>query len=155
MPFGPPVCACCGSTEAVGAHHLYPRSDGCPDDLAVWLCAACRGRAHGMARRASMGDATRSGLARAKAADDFAPRGLPASNALPAEDRTGRRLDALAMEHGPALVELRGRGLSWVRIARAMNDAGAPSVFGRQWTDAMAEKVHGRFLEPASPRRDA
>jgi hypothetical protein len=154
MPFGPPVCACCGSTEAVEAHHLYPRSDGCPDDLTVWLCAVCHGRAHGMARRVSTGDATLAGPVLAKAADDFVPRVLPATNALPAEGRT-HRFDALAMEHGPTLAELRGRGLSWVRIARVMNDSGAPSVFGRQWTDATAEKAHGRFLALTSPRRDA
>src|SRR5215218_2097499 len=121
MPFGPPVCACCGSTEAVEAHHLYPRSDGCPDDLTVWLCAVCHGRAHGMARRVSTGDATRAGPVRAKAegrahggfrgvppppadvapearpkaADDFVPRVLPTINALRAEDHTRRRLDDL------------------------------------------------------------
>jgi hypothetical protein len=37
----PPLCACCGSTTGTEDHHLYLRSEGCPDDLTVWLCHIC------------------------------------------------------------------------------------------------------------------
>ena len=51
MTVGPRLCACCGSAEGVEAHHLYSRRAGCPDDITVWLCNVCHGRAHGMKRR--------------------------------------------------------------------------------------------------------
>jgi hypothetical protein len=51
MAHGPAICACCGSTTSVEDHHLYLRADGCPDDLTVWLCYVCHGRAHGMSCR--------------------------------------------------------------------------------------------------------
>jgi hypothetical protein len=35
MAFGEPICAVCGETTGVEAHHLYLRADGCPDDLTV------------------------------------------------------------------------------------------------------------------------
>jgi hypothetical protein len=45
MAYGTPLCACCGAVDGVEDHHLYLRSDGCPDDLTVWLCHVCHGRA--------------------------------------------------------------------------------------------------------------
>lgn len=67
MAFGPAICACCGATEGVEEHHLYLRADGCPDDLTVWLCHDCHGRAHGMKRRTNIREATKTALAAARA----------------------------------------------------------------------------------------
>jgi hypothetical protein len=67
MTFGPARCACCGSTEGVEAHHLYSRNAGCPDDLTVWLCFVCHGRAHELKRRVNTCELTKAGLAAAKA----------------------------------------------------------------------------------------
>jgi hypothetical protein len=50
------ICACCGSTDGVEEHHLYLRSEGCPNDLTVWLCHACHGRAHGLKRRINISE---------------------------------------------------------------------------------------------------
>ncbi len=67
MPFGPRVCACCGEIFGVEAHHLYSRKEGCPDDLTVWLCNECHGRAHQMKRRINIRLRIIEGLAAAKA----------------------------------------------------------------------------------------
>jgi hypothetical protein len=66
MAYGPRICACCGEIFGVEEHHLYLRADGCPDDLTVWLCNECHGRAHGMTRRVNIRVSINSGLARAK-----------------------------------------------------------------------------------------
>jgi hypothetical protein len=63
MAYGLPLCAVCGSTAGIEAHHLYLKADGCPDDLTVWLCHKCHGRAHAMARRINLSEAIRKGQA--------------------------------------------------------------------------------------------
>ena len=45
MAYGKPICACCGAVNGIARHHLYLKTDGCPDDLTVWLCHSCRQRA--------------------------------------------------------------------------------------------------------------
>lgn len=67
MAYGPRHCACCGDILGVEEHHLYLRADGCPDDLTVWLCHHCHGRAHGMRRRINIRERTIAGLKAAKA----------------------------------------------------------------------------------------
>lgn len=67
MAYGHPVCASCGAGDGIEEHHLYLKADGCPDDLTVWLCHSCHGRAHGLKRRLNIGAATKAGLAAAKA----------------------------------------------------------------------------------------
>lgn len=67
MAFCAKFCACCGSTDGIEEHHLYLKADGCPDDLTVYLCHVCHGKAHGMARRINLGAAISEGMARAKA----------------------------------------------------------------------------------------
>lgn len=67
MAHGQPVCASCGAADGIEEHHLYLKSDGCPDDLTVWLCHNCHGRAHGLRRRVNMSDAVKAGVARARA----------------------------------------------------------------------------------------
>ena len=69
------------------------------------------------------------------------------------ETEANRRFDALAMEHGPALVELRAGGLAWPRIARVMNDRGVPGVLGEQWTEGTAKRAHDRFLALGNAER--
>lgn len=67
MAYGPPICACCGAADGVEAHHLYSRKAGCPDDLTIWLCGHCHGRAHGMRQRLNIRELSMAGLAAAKA----------------------------------------------------------------------------------------
>ena len=67
MPYGPKRCGCCGTPEGVEAHHLYSRKQGCPDDLTVWLCFICHGRAHELRRRVDISTVTKAALAAAKA----------------------------------------------------------------------------------------
>jgi hypothetical protein len=66
MAYGPKRCARCGSKEGVEAHHLYSRKLGCPDDLTVWLCFGCHGRAHEL-KRALISERTKLALAAKKA----------------------------------------------------------------------------------------
>jgi hypothetical protein len=67
MPYGPKRCACCGSADGIEAHHLYSRKHGCPDDLTVWLCYVCHGRAHELEQLINHSARTKAGLAAAKA----------------------------------------------------------------------------------------
>lgn len=67
MAYGEKVCACCGSRDGIEEHHLYLRVDGCPDDLTVYLCHTCHGRAHGMSKRVNMSKAIAKGLERVRA----------------------------------------------------------------------------------------
>jgi hypothetical protein len=63
MAFGPSICACCGTGEGIEEHHLYRRAEGCPDDLTVWLCHVCHGRAHAMRGRIDIHSAAKAALA--------------------------------------------------------------------------------------------
>jgi hypothetical protein len=67
MAHGEKTCACCGHCDGVEEHHLFLRSQGCPDDLTVFLCHVCHGNAHGMSRRLDIKTATTAALAHKKA----------------------------------------------------------------------------------------
>jgi len=59
-------CSCCDVTEDIQMHHLYPKSQGCPDDLMVPLCYKCHRKAHGLETDLNHSELTKAGLQRAK-----------------------------------------------------------------------------------------
>jgi hypothetical protein len=104
-------------------HHLYPRSEGCPDDLTVWLCRGCHGRAHGMRRRLGIRAITRAALQAAKG------RGV----------RLGNRTNlAEAGRHARSMLSLiRAVQASGARtlaaIAAVLNACGGATARGGSW----------------------
>ena len=56
MAYGPKQCACCGSTKGIEEHHLYLKSEDCPDNLTVWLCSKCHGLVHGLMHRPDLSE---------------------------------------------------------------------------------------------------
>jgi hypothetical protein len=130
MTFGPARCACCGSAERVEAHHLYSRA-GCPDDLTVWLCCVCQGRAHEMERQSDIVHLTTIALAAKKA------RGNRTN--LAAAQKLGRQAnqdaaDAFAANVLPIVREMRASGITTMRaLAAALNDRGIRTARDGTW----------------------
>jgi hypothetical protein len=124
MAFGPRVCACCGEIFGVEGHHLYAQSDGCPDDLTVWLCHECHGRAHSMQRRMNIKRLTIAGLAAAKARGvKLGNPALAAKNAAEAAERDASLRATLApMADLPSRI-----------IAEKLNKLGIKSARGGAW----------------------
>jgi hypothetical protein len=128
MTYGPPICAACGARESVEAHHLYLRSDGCPDDLTVWLCRPCHARAHGSRGHINHARLTREGLAAAKARG--VKLGNPGLNAARDAAVAARDTDLQ-----PILTELRGR--SYGTIAAELTKRGITTPRGGSTWNAM------------------
>lgn len=156
MAFGPPICACCGATEGVEAHHLYSRKAGCPDDLTVWLCGRCHGRTHGMRRRLDIRALSMAGLVAAKA------RGVKLGNpnlkpgdattSAAAREEYTRQAQARAARLLPLIEAARTAGAVTLReTAAAMEAQGirTPSRRGR-WHPATVLAVQ-RMAERAAP----
>jgi transposase-like protein len=101
MAYGKPICACCGAVNGVARHHLYPKTDGCPDDLTVWLCHSCRQRAYGM----------RAGIAKADAAGVYKSRSASVD--------PGRVRQLKAQGFGPSHIA-RKLGISRASVYRAL-----------------------------------
>lgn len=138
MAFGPPVCACCGKTEHIEEHHLYLRSDGCPDDLTVWLCNTCHGRAHKMKRRICTATATRNGLVKANAKGRVGGNPKlrakdPQTIALVSAARRAAYLARVlkAADDWLPIVERMRPKASWEKVAATLNQTAK-----RPWTDA-------------------
>lgn len=120
MTFGPKLCACCGSKDGIEAHHLYSRRSGCPDDLTVWLCFDCHGRAHEMSGRIKIGN----------------PR-LRAGNretGLVAGTARRQQANARAADVMPHIMAARKAGrTTLIQIAAALNARGVRTARGGPW----------------------
>src|SRR5262245_38931772 len=126
MPYGPKICACCGSTDEVQRHHLYATSLGCPDDLTVWLCLSCHNRLHHRQHFVRHRELTIAGLAAAKA------QGAQLGNRtnLSAAQAKGRAVNAAAAAAFasnvlPIIRQIQTSGVTSLRgIARALDARG-------------------------------
>jgi hypothetical protein len=132
MAFGPPLCACCGSIIGIEAHHLW-RAEGCPDDLTVWLCHVCHGRAHGMRRRIDVGESLAAKKAQVVKLGGFKARGIAA------REEAKVRAEALR----PILVEL--AGMSANAIAAELNRRNVPTPTGKAWSAVTVIRVQRRL----------
>ena len=136
MAFGPKLCACCGSTEGVEAHHLYSRRADCPDDLTVWLCFTCRGWAHERRQRVDATRLTAGAMAATKTRGMMRGSYPRASMPDPACARAARvaKADAFATRMGPTVRELRASGLSLNAIAMELTRRGEQTAGGGKWS---------------------
>jgi hypothetical protein len=113
MAYGPPRCACCGDEQGVEKHHLYARAEGCPDDLTVWLCHGCHGRAHPMTRGNRTNRAVAAALGR---------------------EAVQRRATEFAKNVLPVIREVQGRGIrTYAAIAAELNRRGVKTSLGLSW----------------------
>lgn len=148
MAYGPPICASCGLTEGIEEHHLYLRSDGCPDYLTVWLCTSCHCEAHGMKNRVGHAEAVRTGLAKARARGVQLGSKQPAIGAAAggaARARLQAEFDAKIMaviEGLPDYMET-----SFTVLARALNNRNIAAFRGGQWTARMVRVVMNRAAD--------
>lgn len=138
MAHGEPICACCASITGVECHHLYLKSDGCPDDLTVWLCHVCHGRAHGLARRVNISQRVRLGLQAAKAngkrhgqPKGYVMKGAAAGRVLGAAANAEKAM-AFAEQLRPVLVEL--KDLSANAAASELEKRGIDTASGGKWS---------------------
>lgn len=156
MAYGPPICAACGATDGIECHHLYLKADGCPDDLTVWLCHKCHGRAHQLRRRIHGSEATKAALAAAKARGVALGgwRGGPmpsAQDRAKATQAKASRANARAQDLAPMIAQLRRDGVaSLCGIADALNVKGVPSVAGGRWTATAVKRAVAR-MDAANP----
>jgi hypothetical protein len=125
MAFGPRGCAACIEIIGVEEHHLYPRSQGCPDDLTVWLCTTCHGRTHGMSRRMDIKQLTIAGLQAAKA------RGVKLGNPALAAKQAA---DAKARDEALRETLTSMAGLSSRAIAAKLTELGIAAPRGGAWS---------------------
>jgi hypothetical protein len=154
VAFGPAICACCGAPDGIEEHHLYLRADGCPDDLTVWLCATCHGRAHSVRRRIDISAATKAALAAAKARGVRLgnPNLQPGTRAMAlaagrvAAVAKAAKVRALAADLTPVIDSIRAEGVgSLGGIAAALAARGIPSPSGRGgWHAATVHRVLSR-----------
>jgi hypothetical protein len=137
------ACSCCGATEGIEQHHLYLRSEGCPDDLTVPLCYVCHGRAHGLKRRINISERTKAALAEAKARGVKLgrPVGTIVPNARLGSERGCKAVveaaDAFAARVAPIAREMQAAGRSLRQIAAELDARGIMTARGGAWT-AMA-----------------
>lgn len=125
------------------AHHLYSRKRGCPDDLTVWLCSSCHGRAHQMTHRVDVGALTRAGLSSAKA------RGVKLGNRTNLAEAQAKgaatnraTFDAFAASVSPTILEIQAAGVTSLRaIARALNDRSVRTARGGPWNGRMVRSI--------------
>lgn len=148
MAYGLPICACCGSPVGVEEHHLFLRSQGCPDDLTVYLCHACHGKAHGMRRRINVRQATTDALAHKKAQGQVYS-GLPLGYA--AQDGKLVPIEA-ELQLVAEIRDMRGQGKTLREIADDLNGRGIVGKRGGKYHAStikavLANSLHigGRF----------
>jgi hypothetical protein len=149
MAHGDRVCACCGSFTGIERHHLYLKSEGCPDDLTVWLCHVCHGRTHGLSRRIDIGRSVRTGLTAAKA------RGVKLGNPKGHQIKRAdvgtargritiiRNANIFADRLRPVLDEL--RTMSARSAARELTRRGYATPRGGHWTASSVMNIRRRL----------
>jgi hypothetical protein len=145
VAYGPALCASCGATDGVEEHHLYLQADGCPDDLTIWLCHVCHGRAHGMSRRINISEATRAAL---KAARERGVRLGGYRGGLNCQPALGTAANAAAAQVradmlAPVLAELRGMSLH--QIAAELTARGIVTPRGGAWTATAVRRALNRI----------
>lgn len=136
MAYGPEICACCGARDGIEEHHLYLRSEGCPDDLTVYLCHTCHGRAHGM-DRVNIRSATTAALAHKKAVGEVysaLPLGYVDQDGrlVPVEEELAVAADIKAM---------RSNGMSLEKIAADLNARGVIGKRGGKFHGMTVKKI--------------
>lgn len=143
-------CVCCGSDKDIQKHHLYPKSQGCPDDLVVHLCYPCHRRAHGLTTNLNHCELTKAGLAAAKArgvALGWAQKQRdPEAHRRAAEKgaaSTAAKADALAEQLRPILEPLLDQSLR--QIAAELNAREIPTPRGKEWQAASVRNALKRL----------
>ena len=136
MTYGPPICAACGARESVEAHHLYLKSDGCPDDLTVWLCRPCHARAHGSRGHINHARLTREGLAAAK------ERGVKLGNQKQA---AANKAAAAARDCGVEAILIEQPNLTNRQAAEELNKRGVPAPRGGGWNHVTIMRAKRRL----------
>jgi hypothetical protein len=135
MAYGQPICACCGAVDGIEAHHLYLRSDGCPDDLTVWLCHVCHRRAHGLARHVNISQRLKATLRAPKAGTKTGNYTMGPKNAAAAAARDEALRDTLA----PMV------GLSSRIIAQRLADVDIAPPRGGTWSHSTVIRMMKRL----------
>lgn len=137
------VCSCCGAGDDIQLHHLYPKSQGCPDSLMVPLCFKCHRAAHGLTASINHSELTRQGLASAKA------RGVKLGGL---RDTTMKRNEAVrvnaeerAKKIENVIAPLRRSGATLTQIAQALNAAAVPTARGGSWWPAQVQRALQRI----------
>jgi hypothetical protein len=152
MAHGPAICASCGEADGVEEHHLYLKADGCPDDLTIWLCHECHGKAHGMKRRINISEATRGALQAASArgvklggyrGGATPDRATALARAARGRDSSKAAADAHAAMLAPVLEEFRGQSLH--QIAAELTRRGIVTPRAGAWTATAVRRMLARL----------
>lgn len=135
MAYGKAICASCGSREGVEEHHLYLKSEGCPDTLTIWLCHVCHGMTHGMKRRVNIRSATKNALQALKASGAKLGNRTNLQVAAAMGAKAGAEAaDAFAVSVMPIVREIQSEGAVTMRaIAAALNARGVRTARGGEW----------------------
>ena len=152
-------CSCCGAVKDVQMHHLYPKSQGCADDLTVPLCYVCHRRAHGLTTNLNHSELVKAALAAAKA------RGTKLGWAIPTRAAEAKaaavkgtviaaqlrisQADAFAAQVLPFVKPLAEAGASLRQIAAELNARGIFTPRGKEWQAASVRNLLARLKEAA------
>jgi hypothetical protein len=146
-------CSCCGSEDDIQHHHLYPKSQGCPDDLMVPLCYSCHRRAHGLQTNINHSKLTKEGLKRAKDRGvklgwaqphrnwDLHKEAVRKANAASVAARKKRAID-YQKSIGRDVLEWKESGLSLRQIAKRLESHGVKTPRGGlKWEAAQVKRL--------------
>ena len=143
-------CSCCGENSDVQMHHLYPKSQGCPDDLTVPLCYSCHRRSHGLETTLNHSELVKAALAAAKARGTKLGWAIPtraveakAANAASAQVR-GEKADNFAERMRTILTSF-AAGTSLGQIAADLNARGISTARGGKWQAVTVQRVMARL----------
>lgn len=137
MAYGAMICACCGSGDGVEQHHLFLKSQGCPDDLTVFLCHVCHGRAHSMDRRINIRSATASAL-KAKKDSGQVYAALPLGYAEDEGKLVPVEQEQVVVRE---IIAMRGAGMSLEKIAADLNSRGIVGKRGGKFHGMTIKKI--------------
>ena len=150
------ACSCCGSVDDIQLHHLFPKSQGCPDSLMVPLCYGCHRAAHGLTTSINHGDLVRRGLAAAKARGQqlgayrdgvFVGRIGNAEDAANARAAARAKAARTAESLRPVVSDIDPDGaLSLAALARRLNEERVPTPSGKgQWAATTVKRLRERL----------
>lgn len=138
-------CSCCGNDDDVQMHHLYPKSQGCPDTLMIPLCYTCHRKAHGLKTSLNHSELTRAGLMKAKARG--VKMGGLRSKSLESMNRARiAKADIRAESMGYDLMAMKRSGMTFQSIADEMNARKIPTANGKRWHPTTAKNLIDRTV---------
>jgi len=121
-------CSCCSAIDDIQMHHLYPKSQGCPDDLMIPLCYKCHRKAHGLNTSLNHSELIKKGIRKAR------ERGVPYRGRKPSYTRDQLDVIVTALGNGVTVSGVaRDNGVTRQTVLRIRDDQAAAEAALERW----------------------